>query len=178
MWLQPGGWVHKMFHDAWLPLTAEVALNGTPPLLNECGLSGPSCQPKWMDDTPAARPGYCCKPSASAAFSDDRAQVSLRFVNPSNSTSVLLTVELPSQHVKNSEGEYKGSSFSGPIQNTTDGCWKLDSVSQLCHDDLHAANTWNDTMHVSPTLVEHSGRLSFMAPPQSVSVARFKCEST
>ena len=186
MWLQPGGWVHQMFHDAWLPLTAAVALSGTPPPLAQCGLMGDNCQPKWMDGTSASRPSYCCKPSVSAAFSEDRTQVSLRFVNPSNTTEILLTVDLPPgttseyRDIKND----KFAKFSEIIPNSgspreaTDGCWKLRSVSQLSHEDLHAANTWNDTSHVSPTLAELSGKLSFVAPPQSVSVARLSCEST
>ena len=36
MWLQPGGWVHKMFSDAWQPLTAEVTLGGQTLPIDEC----------------------------------------------------------------------------------------------------------------------------------------------
>ena len=45
MWLQPGGWVHKMYHDAWQPWAAEVALGGQPLPSEECGLQGERCQP-------------------------------------------------------------------------------------------------------------------------------------
>merc|ERR1712079_692619 len=64
VWLQPGGWVHKMFHDGWQPLAAEVKLAGDELPLDKCSLVGPHCQPTWMDKTPASRPGICCKASA------------------------------------------------------------------------------------------------------------------
>merc|ERR1712232_1027930 len=93
MWLQPGGWVHKMFHDAWQPLAAEVVLSGDTLPPDQCDLMGTHCQPPWMDKTPAARPGFCCKPSISAAFSADQSRASLRFVNPSNASSAQLSVQ-------------------------------------------------------------------------------------
>eukprot|EP00937_MAST-01D_sp_MAST-1D-sp2_P006106 g6106.t1 len=177
MWLQPGGWVHKMYNDAWLPLTAGVALDGTGRLpAADCGLAGSHCQPKWMDGTPAARPGFCCNASASAAFSSDRSQLSLRFVNPSNSTTVLLSILV--------RAAAAGPKVASP--------WRLLNVTQLAHSDLRDANPPNDTMRISPSTLAigqrgHSaghghgggggdrgggdGSISFLAPPQSISVA-------
>lgn len=147
MWLQPGGWVHKMFHDGWQPWTAEVALGGQALPSSECSVVGELCQHRWMDTDP----GFCCRASASAAFSDDRSQVALRFVNPSNTTAAAVTVALP------------GGAAAG---------WRLVNVTQLAHGgDLADANPPHDTMRISPTLAQHGG-VSFVAPPQSVSVAR------
>ena len=152
MWLQPGGWVHKMFHDSWQPWTAEVVLGGQQLPVRECSLQGAACQPRWMIGTPAARPDFCCEASVSAAFSADRSQVSLRFVNPSNTTSASLSIQLP------------GGMPAG---------WRLLSVSQLTNDDLSDANPYGDPMHISPVSASHDGRSGFVAPPQSVSVALF-----
>eukprot|EP00935_MAST-01C_sp_MAST-1C-sp1_P000128 g128.t1 len=163
MWLQPGGWVHKMYHDAWQPLTAEVALSGQEQLpINECDLLGSKCQPRWMDTTPAARPGFCCKASVSAAFSADRSQLSLRFVNPSNTTSVLFSV---ASVLSLASGSGSGSPGSA-------AAWTLLNVTQMAHGDLADANPPNDTMRISPTAAQLHGSTSFVAPPQSVSVAR------
>ena len=191
MWLQPGGWVHKMFNDAWLPLTAEVALGGTSGLASpfpaaECGLLGSHCQPRWMDDTPAARPGFCCNASASAAFSLDRSRASLRFVNPSNSTSVLLSISVTAALGVGGAGSAPSSSRSprAGMQRPA-SLWRLLNVTQLAHGDLRDANPPNDTMRISPTIlaagqhgrggsgggVGDDGSISFLAPPQSISVA-------
>merc|ERR1712151_1127815 len=115
--------------------------------MENCSLVGMHCQPKWMDNTPASRPGYCCKPSVSAAFSTDRSQISLRFVNPSNTSSAVLNVELPG-------GEAAG--------------WKLLSVDQLAHSDLADANPMNDTMHISPKVAKQVGSNAFLVPLQSI----------
>lgn len=149
MWLQPGGWVHKMFHDSWQPWTAEVALGGQQLPRNECGLQGAACQPRWMDGTAASRPDFCCVASASAAFSEDRRQLTLRFVNPSNTSRVKLSVQLPG--------------------------WRLLNVSQLASNNLTDGNSYQDPMHISPTLAPRSqdGGTTFLAPPQSISVALF-----
>ena len=151
MWLQPGGWVHRMIHDAWLPLTANVALSGPEIPMAECGLVGERCFPKWMADFSSIAPDHCChdRPSlASAAFSSARDEIALRFVNPSNATGLSLTVELPGTG------------------------WRLENVTQLADNNLLAANGANDTLRISPWLAAHGAR-SFVAPPQSVSVAWF-----
>ena len=121
-----------------------------------------------MDDTPAARPGFCCNASASAAFSSDRSQLTLRFVNPSNSTSVQLRISVVAELAPSPSP------------------WRLLNVTQLAHDDLRDANPPNDTMRISPTNLaigqgrdahdhggtdDENGSISFLAPPQSVSVA-------
>ena len=152
MWLQPGGWVHKMFHDSWQPLAAEVALGGQPLPSAECELQGERCQPKWMNQTAGSYydPGACCRASASAAFSDDRAQLTLRFVNPSNATSGTVTAIAP--------GGCGGATG-----------WRVANVTQLAHGDLTDANPADDMLHISPVAAGWSG-CSFVAPPQSVSV--------
>ena len=84
----------------------------------------------------------------SAAFSEDRSEVSLRFVNPSNASSVLLATEVGGAG------------------------WTLVNVTQLSHTDLLDANPANDTLRLTPSLAAHEHNI-FVAPPQSVSVACF-----
>jgi hypothetical protein len=152
MWLQPGGYVHKMYHDSWLPLTANATLLGNGQIgSSQCALIGKRCTPTWMHQFSDISPGFCCNTSTSmlsAAFSEDRSEVSLRFVNPSNASSVLLATEV---------------SGAG---------WTLVNVTQLTHTDLLDANPANDTLRLTPSLVAHDHNI-FVAPPQSVSVACF-----
>ena len=150
MWLQPGGWVHKMYHDAWQPLTANATLIGSGQIGgDQCTLVGKRCTPPWMRYFSDMLPGFCCNASTSmlsAAFSHDRSHISLRFVNPSNTSSILLTTKV-------------------------DGTgWILVNVTQFAHTDLFAANPANDTNRLTPSLIAH-GQHSFVAAPQSVSVA-------
>eukprot|EP01046_Picozoa_sp_COSAG06_P036547 COSAG06_NODE_4039_length_4637_cov_1.773468_2_plen_143_part_00 len=131
------------------------------------GLYGDVCQPKWMAKVvpQAADPTFCCKPSASAAFSEDHAEVTLRFVNPSNLTSTMLTVELIEQQEEKEAGAAMTVS------------WKLVNVSQMSHAGaLTDANPMNDTLHISPRPLTAHGSRSFLAPPQSVTVAQLRKE--
>ena len=170
MWLQPGGWVHSMYRDAWLPLTANVALSGPEIPMAECGLVGERCFPKWMADFSSIAPDHCChdRPSlASAAFSSARDEIALRFVNPSNASSLDLTVELPGTGWR--LANVTQVRFRNP-QGARDNA--LTCARQLAASNLLAANGANDTHQISPWLAAHGAR-SFVAPPQSVSVACF-----
>ena len=121
LWLQPGGWVHRMINDAWQPWIARVALSGgtQPAAPSQCGLYGEVCQPKWVEKQhpEIADPTFCCRLSVSASFSNDRTRVSLRFVNPSNVTSSRLTVELSDESGRRAEAVG----------------WTIINVSQMTH---------------------------------------------
>merc|ERR1711966_153321 len=142
-----------MFHDAWQPLAAEVVLGGEQLPIDKCSMEEPDrCQPRWMSKMPAARPGYCCKASASAAFSSNRLHASLRFVNPSNASTAVISIELP------------GGTGAG---------WKLVNVTQMAHTNLTDANPMSDPLHISPVVIKPYSSGAFEAPPQSISVATF-----
>ena len=136
-----------MVHDSWQPLTAKVRLQG-----EEQG-------------------GVCtvtqnCSESASAAFSQDRSAITLRYVNPSAINHVQVVVSLP------------GGSLA----------WRIANASQLSHPlptgdptaELADANAANDTLHISPQPAEYGpdlGEIVFTAPAQSFVVVEFVKQS-
>ncbi len=132
-----------MIHDSWQPLTATVTLHGQE--------QGGTCTVTKS-----------CSESASAAFSEDRGSITLRYVNPSAINHVQVVADLP------------GGSLA----------WRIASATQLTHPlplgdpsgELADANPANDTLHISPQPAEYGpdlGQIVFTAPAQSFVVVEF-----
>ena len=153
LWLQPPGTVHKMFHDAWQPRTADVqvvaSLGCVGNVSAACGGSYAVC---CVCGSGAGGglgpPGLCTRESASAASSDDGAALSVRYVNPTQH-AVAVSVKLPSAE------------------------WKGKDMTTLAWDDLNDANPANDTARIAPQTSALPASPSFEAPPQSIIVLRF-----
>ena len=82
-------------HDTWQPLAARV--NVSESSIGTCGMQvrrylsssicpfefTVSCLPQPACPASRGQAQFCCEQSASASFSDDRTQVTLRYVRPS-----------------------------------------------------------------------------------------------
>jgi hypothetical protein len=185
IWLQPPGWVHKMIHETWQPLSAMAFLSGvdldptnaeSKPGSSSAAGAPPAPAPPAPTNT---CPGALCTETVSAAYAPgDAGTLVVRYANPTNSTFAV-SIRPPlvgPEHTSANDGVDAGGTAGGTMASRTvgNGRWVPVQLMQLSDSDLDGANPANDTMHISPTnstFTDDNG--GFSAPGYSFSVATF-----